>query len=255
MNNFISGFTYALSGFSWIVKPKIRRFVYIPLAINIVLFSLAIAMLAQFAQGWVVGWIGQKSDWWVIFQWSYDYIVPVLMFIMYVMLLFMSYFLFSSVANIIAAPFNSLLSRAVEQRLTGETITYSEIPLSKEIWITIKSELVKLLRFVVFAALILLLLVIPVLNILFPIAWFVFMAYALSLQYVDYPLANHGYFYADQRKLLKQCPMQRLGFGTAANLLVIVPVINFIAMPVCVCGATVWWNKSLKQKLLLDSQD
>ncbi len=249
MNDFIKGFSCAFSGFSWILRPKIRRFVYIPLAINVVLFVLAISLLAQFAESWVGSWIGQKADWWGIFQWAYDIVVPIVSFVIYATLLFVSYFLFSSVANLIAAPFNALLSKAVEQRLAGVTITYSEMPLAKEIWITVKTEIVKLLRFIAIACLILLILVIPVVNVIFPVIWFVFMAYALSLQYIDYPMANHGHFYPTQRKLLKQNRMQRLGFGTAANLLLFVPILNFIAMPVSVCGATVWWQKELKAKV------
>ncbi len=246
MHDFIKGFTYALSGFAWILRPKIRRFVYIPLIINIILFALAIGLLAHFAETWVSGWLGEKSDWWRILQWAYDIVMPILQFVIYTTLLFVAYFLFSAVANLIAAPFNALLSKAVEQRLTGEPISYSEIPLSKEIWMTIKTEIIKLLRFALFAALILLLLLIPVVNVIFPVVWFIFMAYALSLQYIDYPMANHGHFYATQRDVLKRSRMQRLGFGTAANLLLLVPVLNFIAMPVCVCGATVWWRKGLQ---------
>lgn len=249
MNDFIKGFSYAFSGFSWILRPKIRRFVIIPLLINVVLFALAIGLLAKFAEGWVGTWIGQKTDWWSIFQWAYDIILPILTFLIYTTLLFVSYFLFSSVANLIAAPFNALLSKAVEQRLSGQTIAFAEMPLAKEIWITVKSEVAKLVRFAVLATLILLLLVIPVINVVFPFVWFIFMAYALSIQYVDYPMANHRHFYPQQKQLLKQNRMQRLGFGTAANLLLLIPVLNFIAMPVCVCGATVWWERSLAKKI------
>lgn len=246
MNDFIKGFSYAISGFSWILRPKIRRFVYIPLTINVILFTLAIILLAKFAEGWVSDWIGQKADWWGIFRWAYDFIVPILTFLIYATLLFVSYFLFSSVANLIAAPFNALLAKAVEQRLAGQVVTFAEMPLAKEIWITIKSEIIKLIRFTFFAVLILLVLIIPVINIIFPVVWFIFMAYALSLQYVDYPMANHGHFYPKQRRVLKQHRMQRLGFGTAANLLLLIPVLNFLAMPVCVCGATLWWHQSLR---------
>lgn len=249
MNDFIKGFSYALSGFSWILRPKIRRFVYIPLLINVVLFALAIGLLARYAETWVGGWLGEKADWWTIFQWAYDIVMPLVTLMIYASLFFVAYFLFSSVANVIAAPFNALLSKAVEQRLAGQTVTYSEIPLSKEIWITVKTEIIKLIRFAVFAMLILSLLFIPIINALFPLIWFVFMAYALSLQYVDYPMANHGYFYQHQRGLLKKHRAMRLGFGTAANLLLFIPIINFVAMPVCVCGATVWWQRSLSDKI------
>lgn len=249
MNDFIKGFSYALSGFSWILRPNIRRFVYIPLAINFVLFALAIKLLAQFAADWVNAWLGEKSDWWAMFQWAYELIIPILTVFIYATLLFVAYFLFSAVANLIAAPFNALLSKAVEQRLAGKNVSYAEIPLSKEIWITVKSEIAKLIRFAGLAAVILLLLFIPVVNLVFPVVWFIFMAYALSIQYIDYPMANHGYFYRQQKQTLAQHPMQRLGFGVAANLLLLIPVLNFLAMPVCVCGATVWWHQRLQHSI------
>lgn len=247
MTDFIKGFSYAFSGFAWVFRPKIRRFVYIPLLINVVLFALAIGLLAQFAETWVSSRIGQKADWWGLFRWAYDFIAPLLTFLIYAALLLVTYFLFSSVANLLAAPFNALLSKVVEQRLTEQPVSYAEIPLAKEVWLSIRSEIIKLIRFAVFAALVLCLLLIPVLNALFPLVWFVFMAYALSLQYIDYPMANHGHYYGKQRQVLKQQRLQRLGFGTAANLLLFIPVLNFIAMPVCVCGATVWWEKSLSK--------
>lgn len=245
ITEFANGFRFALSGFGWIMRPRIRRFIYIPLAINLILFATAIGLLASFAEAWVSDQIGQKTDWWGIFQWAYDIIVPILRVVIYAALFFIGYFSFSVVANIIAAPFNALLSKAVEQRLQGQTISYSELPLAKEIWITVKAEIVKLLRFLGVALLLLLTLMIPGVNLLFPLLWFVFMAYTLSLQYADYPMANHGHFYATQRKVLKKNRSQRLGFGTAANVMLLIPVVNFVAMPVCVCGATVWWYESL----------
>lgn len=247
MTNFFKGFGYALDGFNWIFRPKIRRFVYIPLAINILLFALAFGLLGKFAPIWVASLLGQKADWWVIFQWAYDLVIPLLTIIAYVAMMLIVYFSFSTVANLIAAPFNAQLAKAVEQRLAGQTITYSEIPLTKEVWITIKSEIAKMTRFLLLAAVLLLLLLIPGVNALFPFVWFIFMAYTLSIQYIDYPMANHQRFYREQRKVLKNHPMQRIGFGTAANIMVLIPFLNFIAMPVCVCGATVWWYKSLKE--------
>ncbi len=243
MKNFILGFSYAFSGFSWILRPKIRRFVYIPLAINILLFALALGLLGKYAPLWVANWLGDKDSWWTLFQWLYDILIPVLTWLAYAVMALIVYFTFSSVANLIAAPFNAQLAKAVEQRLAGKDIAYTDMPLMKEITITVKNELVKLLRFISIAALLCVLLVIPGLNLIFPLAWFIFMAYSLSLQYIDYPMANHQLFYKEQRALLAQNRMQRLGFGVAANVMLLFPLINFIAMPVCVCGATVWWQK------------
>ncbi len=249
MNDFIKGFTHAMAGFSWILRPKIRRFVYIPLAVNVLIFALAIGLLGQYASTWVAGLIGQKSDWWSLLQWAYDIVVPVLTVVIYLALVLVAYFSFSAVANLLAAPFNAQLAKAVEQRLAGQTVSYADMPLSKEIWVTVQSEIAKIVRFALLAAVLLLLILIPGVNVLFPLLWFIFMAYTLSIQYVDYPMANHGHFYASQRLLLKKHRAQRLGFGTAANVLLLIPIVNFIAMPVCVCGATVWWYRDLRNKV------
>ena len=39
MKNFLTGFRYFTSGFALISKPRLRRFVIIPLLINILLFA------------------------------------------------------------------------------------------------------------------------------------------------------------------------------------------------------------------------
>ncbi len=247
MNGFVDGFRYALAGFMWILRPKIRRFVYIPLLVNILLFVLAFILLGKYLPIWVADMLGKKSDWGSMFQWLYDILIPILTVVVYLSVLFCVYFSFSSLANLIAAPFNAQLAKAVEQRLAGQAIDYAEMPLMKEMAISIASELVKTARFVCYALLLLLLLVIPVVNALFPLLWFLFMVYTLSLQYIDYPMANHQLFYREQRQRLKAHRAERLGFGTAANLILLIPFVNFLAMPVCVCGATVWWHNSLKK--------
>ncbi len=246
MNGFIIGFTSVLSGLEFIFRPKIRRFVYIPLFINILLFSGGFYILSTYTSILIAYVLGDKADWWIIVRWAYDFLAPMLTVLLYVASLLIVYFSFSTLANLIAAPFNAQLAKAVEQRLAGKEITYSEMPLMKEIIASIQSEIAKIMRFIFWALLILITLVIPVVNTFFPLIWFCLMAYNLSIQYVDYPMANHQLLYRQQKEVLRQYPLQRLGFGTAANIMVMIPVLNFIAMPVCVCGATVWWYKHLR---------
>ncbi|MPV85920.1 sulfate transporter CysZ [Ostreibacterium oceani] len=246
INDFIQGIKYALSGFSWIVKPSIRRFVYLPLLINTLFFSVAIWFVATAANRWIAHWLGEKADWVWGTQWLYDWAYPVLSVLIYVTLALVTYFLFLSVANVLAAPFNAWLAKSVEKQLTNQQASFLEMTLWQEIRITVQSELFKLLRFLIVAMPLLLLLFIPVLNGLFPLLWLLFMSSILALQYIDYPMANHGYFYATQRRVLKQNRWQGLGFGLAANVMLFIPVVNFLAMPVCVCGATVWWHDGLR---------
>lgn len=246
--NFIRGSGYVLQGLPLIFKPGIRRFVYIPLAINSLFFIIAFYLLVVFSDNIVASIIGEKADWWLIFRWLYDLIAPLLRWLLYIAMFFAIYFLFSMVANIIGAPFNSLLAKSVEDNLTGQKQDYPEMPLSKEIILAIGQETIKTLRFIMVACLLLLTLFIPVVNFFFPFIWFIFMAYSVSVQYIDYPLANHGIPYKKQRKLLQKQWSTSFGFGSIINILMLIPIFNFLVMPLAVVSATIWYVKSLKNE-------
>lgn len=243
---FIKGAGFVSQSFPLLFKPGIRRFVYIPLAINTLLFIIAFYLLVHFSDSIVTAFIGERADWWVILRWLYDIIAPLLKGLLYLAMFFTVYFLFTMLANIIGAPFNSLLAKKVEDTLLQQKQDYPEIPLTKEIYLSITQEIIKMLRFAVVACLILLTLLIPVINFSFPFIWFVFMAYSLALQYIDYPLGNHSIFYKEQRQLVHRQLGTAFGFGSVINVLMLIPVLNFLVMPLAVVAATNWYIKDLK---------
>ena len=112
----ISGADYFLRGFSLIRQPGIRTFVLIPLLVNFVLFAGAFYALLLQLDG-LFGWLHQQIPSWL------DWLDYLLWPIALVTILVVFSFLFSSVANWIAAPFNGLLAEKVEQALTGETVS------------------------------------------------------------------------------------------------------------------------------------
>jgi CysZ protein len=67
----------------------------------------------------------------------------------------------------------------------------------------------------------------------------------LALEYIDYPMGNHGVLFAEQRRQLRQRPMLALGFGMTVAVLTFIPILNFLAMPVAVAGATRLWVRCL----------
>ncbi|MGB5398096.1 MAG: EI24 domain-containing protein, partial [Gammaproteobacteria bacterium] len=79
---------------------------------------------------------------------------------------------------------------------------------------------------------------IPVINIAAPFAWFIFAAWTFSLEYTDYPLANRGKLFPEVREYNRKNRLRALGFGSAVFALTSIPLLNFFAMPVAVCGAT-----------------
>ena len=87
----------------------------------------------------------------------------------------------------------------------------------------------------------LLLFLIPGLQIIAPFLWLAFSAWFLSLEYMDYPMGNHGLDFRAQLGALKKNRLTALGFGGGLTLLMMIPVLNFAAMPAAVAGATAMW--------------
>ncbi|MEE9160686.1 MAG: sulfate transporter CysZ [Gammaproteobacteria bacterium] len=238
MNDFVTGFKYVFSGFKLIIQPGIRIYVLIPFLINTLLFASAIAygsnILSEFIESWGTGW----------WEWTRWILWP-LFTLVYLAVVF---FCFSILANLIAAPFNGFLAEAVESKLSNIALTDTgdirAIP--GEMARAIKSESRKFLYFLIRAIPLLLLFIIPVAQIAAPFVWLLFGSWMLALEYMDYPMGNHGIVFPEQRKIMIIKKKQTFGFGLGVMLVTFVPVINFIAIPVAVAGASKMWVEKLK---------
>ncbi len=234
MKDLFTGAGYMLEGFSLLRKPGLRRFVLMPLLINILLFGGLI--------GWAYGWVDGSSramlsglpEW---LHWLRYIVVPVFVLTSLVVI----FYGFSMLANLIAAPFNGLLAEAVECHLTGKSMPGDWRQLLRDIVPSIMSELRKLLYFVLRALPLLLLLLVPLVNVAASVLWVLFSAWMMTVQYMDYPMANHQLFFKDQRARLRKRPLLAWSFGGLVMLCTLVPVINFIIMPAAVAGATAVW--------------
>ena len=235
-NNPLTGVHYFLRGLGLITKPGLRRFVVVPLIINILLFigfifSLFVGTgwLSEQLQSWLPDWL----DWLRFALWPLFFLSAVLIMV----------FCFSIVGNLISAPFNGLLAEAVENHLTGKAqhtdSGWSSI--SAEIARSIRSELRKLGYVLKWGIPILILLFVPLINAIASIVWLVFGAWMLAIQYADYPMGNHGLAFPEQRELLAQRRMTSLGFGAVIMISMVIPVVNFVVMPASVAGATAMW--------------
>ena len=101
-----------------------------------------------------------------------------------------------------------------------------------------KSEFQKFLYFIFRALPLLLLFVIPMVNVAAPLIWFLFSAWMLAIEYSDYPMGNHEILFKRQREQLAANRPVAFGFGVGVMVLTMLPIINFLAMPVAVAGAT-----------------
>ena len=235
----ISGAGYLLQGIRLIARPGLRRFVLIPLLINILVFSAAIyAGIAQF-EGLMALLESQLPSWLGWLEWL---IWPIFILILLVLV----FYSFSLVANLIASPFNSLLAEKVELTLTGQPLDQGNDyrRMLAELLPTLFDETVKILYALLWAIPFLVLLLIPVVG---PVLWFLYTAWILAVQYSDYPMGNHGLKFREMRRRLRSRRSLSLGFGAAAAGLGMVPVLNFILMPSAVAGATAMWVSEFRR--------
>ncbi len=236
-SNPVSGAAYLIQGIRLIARPGLRRFVIIPLLVNVLVFTLGIAAGVTWFEGFVAAMQARVPGW---LQWLDWVLWPLFV----LLLLAVVFYGFSLVANLIAAPFNGLLAEKVELMLTGRPLDqdFDLKRLLKESVPALIDELRKILYALVLAVPFLLLLFVPIVG---PILWFLYTAWVLTLQYTDYPMGNHGLKFAEMRKRLKARRLVSLGFGASTAAMSLVPVLNFIVMPAAVAGATALWLREL----------
>ena len=231
-----SGLWYLSQGFKLIALPGIRRFVILPLLINIVLIGGAFWWLFTQLGSWIPALMSHVPDW---LQWLSYLLWPIA--VLSILLVFG--YLFSTLANWIAAPFNGLLAEQLEARLTGATPPDTGIvDVMKDLPRIMKREWQKLAWYLPRALLLLMLYFIPGIGqTAAPVLWFLFSAWMLSIQYCDYPFDNHKVPFKAMREALATQKGTTLQFGALISLFTLVPLLNLVIMPVAVCGATAMW--------------
>lgn len=243
--NLLAGPAYLLEGMRLISRPGLRRFVALPLTVNILVFSAAL----YWGIGWfqeLIAWLQSQlptmPDWLSWLDQALAWLLWPLFALLALVLIFQGFIL---VANLIAAPFNGLLAEKVARLLRGES---PEQDAGMGVALlgmgtAMLDEARKLLHFLLWAIPFLILsLILPLVG---PLLWFVFSAWVLALEYLDYPLGNQGLGAREIRQRVRSRPLLNLGFGAATAALTLIPVINFIAMPSAVAGATALSVKEL----------
>ena len=234
MKDLFAGPAYLRQGLALLRKPGLRRYVVMPLLVNALLFGGLI--------WWAFGWVDATSQYlierlpaWL--QWLSQLVVPVFVLTSLVLI----FYTFSIFANLIAAPFNGLLAEAVEAHLTGSALQGDWRQVLRDILPSLLSELRKMLYFALRALPLLVLLLVPAVNLVASLLWVLFSAWMMTVQYIDYPMANHGLFFKQQRARLRKRPLLAWSFGGTVMLCTMIPLVNFFVMPAAVAGATLIW--------------
>jgi CysZ protein len=237
-NNPLLSASYLFQGFKLLTHPKLRHFVLIPLIINILIFATLLGLSIHWFDE-LVAWIDHFLPTWL--HW-----LNWLLWIFFALASWLAViYTFSIIANLIGAPFNSVLAEKAEELLTKKPLGLEPgiAAVIKDIPRTLKHELRKILYYIPRAILCLILFIIPGIQIIAPITWFLFNAWMMSLQYLDYPMDNHRLEFKVIKSKLATRKLNNLSFGSAVMLVSMLPILNFLVMPAAVVGATILWTK------------
>ncbi|NRB40155.1 MAG: sulfate transporter CysZ [Pseudomonadales bacterium] len=227
-----------IQGFKLILHPGLKRYVAAPIAVSAAIFGsiftwcfLQIPVLQDSFEGWI------HANLWEWVAAGFVYLSWLFWPIAIITGLLVTSYTLVSLVNIIAAPFNALLSEKVEEVLgypssEGESFAAS-------IHRTVFREIRKFISTLKWLVLLLVLLFFPVLNILSLLIG----AWLMAIQYLDIPADNHQLSFTDFLRLLKKQPLKAGAFGLSVMLVSMLPLINIVLVPAAICAATVLWHK------------
>lgn len=243
ISNPITGAKYFINGAKLLNSSGVRRYVLIPLLVNILIFILAITVaFNQFDVfiKWALSGLPTWLSWLEWFMW------PLFTITFFTVV----FYLFSIIANIISAPFNGPLAAALERHLTNSLTMSNEKSFIQESKDAMWNELIKLkhslylMMPLIFLSLIAMAfpLIAPAVSLL----WLSYTGWVLTLEYADYPMANNNLSFLQIREKLASKRFLSLGFGSMVMLMTLIPIVNFLVIPVAVSGATLMYIREFK---------
>lgn len=227
-NNPVLAVGYLFKGIKLLAGAELRKFLVIPVLINIVLYGAALVLgyyyVADLINHFIPGWLQWLS--WILWP------------LFFISFFIAGFFTFTILANLLAAPFYGKLSAKTLAIISGETGASAEQPLAKVMLAELKRA-----GYLVSRALPLLVLsIIPGINVIAPFLWALFGAWGMALEYMAYPLENAGVLFTEQKQLIKSVRIGALSFGGVAAMGLAIPVLNIIVAPAAVIGATIYFN-------------
>ena len=234
----MNGIDCFMEGFRLVTKPGLRRYVIIPTLINAIVLALMIVVSINEFSPWVEYLISFLPGWLSFLSWLIWVFASLIV-------AFILFYLFTIVANIIASPFNALLSIKVEESLIGRSLA-STVSLWMILPRAIMREFSKLMYLLPRLIALLLISVIPVVNAAAPFLWIIFSAWMMAVQYADYAADNNEISFSELRKRLAGKRFESILFGFPAYLMLAIPFVNLVLLPVAVAGGTVFWVKNLR---------
>ena len=219
-------------------NPRLIQYILIPFLINAVVFSIAVYLGLDFFGNTVVEYIPQGEAWyWSVIYWLV-WVVAVLLTAVLV------FFSFTVVGNLLASPFNDLLSERTEEVLSGKV---SDEPFSLSRFLrdavqTLLMEAKKMWVFVVVMVFILPLNLLPGIgNSIYTLLAVSLTLFFLCFEYLGFVLVRKHQFFREQKSYILARKFLMLGFSCGVMALLAIPFLQLFCIPLAVIGATRLW--------------
>lgn len=231
----LDAFTALTRGTRLAYGPGLRRYVFVPIAINLLVYAAMLWYVLAHFGGWLEGWMAMVPAWLAWLEWL---IWPLFV----VSLVLVVFFTFTLVTHLIAAPFYGFLAEKVEVAATGRA-PLDDRGLMKTAVDALGRELVKLAYILPRMALLFVISWIPVVNLLAPLLWALFSAWMMAITYLDYPMDNNKVSFADMRRRLAARWWPTLTYGGGVTLITWIPLANLFLLPGAVAGGVLLWDR------------
>lgn len=254
---FKHGLDCLAEGYRLASSPEIRPFLYVPVLFNLILFAGlgygGYSVFDSLLGAW--DWSVELPSWLGWLQGSLDVVLGVLRWLILVALLLLMVLImghiFTMVTHTLAGPFLGVLGEKVERRL--REVSYPEHQWYQIIWRTLAREWIKLrywgFRALGLALVTLICYVIPPLQVITPVLWYLFGAWIMAMSYLDIAADNNGLGFPGLLAAMQQQRPAVLGFGGAVMVLTTIPIVNLFIVPIAVAGAVVFWVRHLQPQL------
>ncbi|MBU4383988.1 MAG: sulfate transporter CysZ [Proteobacteria bacterium] len=206
-----------------------------PFFLNLILFGLAFWLSYAYLGDWVRGLLPGGDGWW----WAA--LLYLLLVLVVLALLVVQIYLFAVVGRVVSAPFLELLTRRTEALAQGMPpgAPWSDGGLVRDVMRVLRQSLKRLLIYLAVMLPLLLLNLIPGVGAMaYAVLAWLFTAYFLALEFMDYPLDRRGLSLKEKSRYVRGMGLGWLGFGSAVLVMGLIPVVNFALLPLAAMGGT-----------------
>jgi len=187
--------------------------------------------------------------------WYWSILYYILFFIAALIILIVVIYTFTLTGNLILAPFNDLLSEKVESIYSGNRVeeTFKLGIFIKDMVRSYRAEGGRIILYLLIFVSLLSLNLLPLVGTaIYGISVVIYSFFFLCWEFLDYPMERWRFSFRVKRRLAFKNLFVFISFGAGAALLLLIPLVNLAAIPLCVAGATILFCDLRREGRLLE---